>query len=1152
MTRQNSCRYSRRHSLPFVLALGFLSASAFAQTLSVDNQTVNITAPAGGFASSTIHLSTTASTTVFVNTSNSPTWLGVSPTGPLNVLQGTPAPFNIIANAAGFTAGMMQTGTFTIGIQSSNGTPLTITVNLTVSAASMLTVSQPSLNFTVPLGTSPNNIPTQAVTVSSSGAAMNFNVTATTTDGNNWLVPVTTTGNTTSAAKVNIGVNPGNLPAGIYHGTVYVASTNSTDSASVQVTMTLTPPSNLSVTPTSLQPFLYQIGTVAQTGQLTRTVMVSSTNSSAGFTASLTSTVSWLIVSPPNGATGANGAAVPVTLTANPGNMASGVYNTALVIAPVGGTALTPIPVQLVISNNPLLLLSTNQLTFTSTFGATTQPPVQTVQITTLGTGNTSFSVTSDSSWLTATSGTVTTPATLNVSVNPTGLAIGPYTGTITVRPTGADANLYSLPITVNLSVGSTTTISAGPPLIVFSAETTLPAPTAQLVQLTANGQPITFALTTSTTSAANCPGSWLSATTASNSVSSTAPATITVNAATTNMTPGTCSGTVTVTYPASGSNPSTLTIPVTVNVSTTAPLLTINMPLGFGQFTAVQGGQNIASTITLGSTDGTAVPFGVTSNSNGPSPWLFVGTNGSTAPQVLQVQIVPGNLAPNTYSGSITITSTSLPSSPVTIPITLTVTSSVTVTLSNTGPLNFAQTFGGPLPAVQTTTMTSSGSGASFQTTIPSTTACSWLVVSPTSGPATGNVTFTPQTNSLPQSTYTCPVTFSFIGTATAPITVNAVLTVGPAQSVTVSSPNLSFTYQVGGATPASQSVTISSTGGPVNFTVGTTSTGGWLITDAGTGTLTTPKTINVSINPANIPSGAAGSTISGAVSISAPGVLSNPIGIQVSLTVAAPLVPTVVSIFNSATGALGNGIAPGELITLKGINLGPAVPAGGTSFTAAADGTVSNTLVGVQVSFSGILGTPTFVSSSQINVIVPWEMAGRTSTNIIVLVNNVQSTPIAETVVAVAPGVYTLTATGQGQAAALNSNPTGTINGPVGGVVTAGGTIPTTPGVQGSIIAVYGTGGGLTNPQGIDGTLNSGIFLMPILNWTPGSNVVTATVGGKPATVNFAGAAPTLITGVWQINITLPTGLSSGPQPLVITIAGQQTQSNVTVAVQ
>jgi hypothetical protein len=344
MTRQSSCSYSRRFA---VLALFFVSLAgvASAQTLSVDNSTLNITAPAGGFAIGKVNLSTTASTTVVVNTTNSPGWLSVNPTGPLNALQGTPTTFTVIANASGLANGSMQSGTFTIGIQSSNATPLTITVNLTVGPGSIITANPPSLSFTVPLGTTSSNIPTQPVAISSSGAALNFDVSATTTDQANWLVPFTTTGNTTNAPNINVGVNPGNLPAGVYHGTVYVLSKTTADSVPIPVTMTVTQPATLTVTPTVLQTMLYQTGTVAQPGQLTRTVMVSSNITTAGFTATLNPPASWLVVNPPNGATGSNGSAVPVTLTAIPGNMAAGVYTSGLVITPVGGAPLPAITV---------------------------------------------------------------------------------------------------------------------------------------------------------------------------------------------------------------------------------------------------------------------------------------------------------------------------------------------------------------------------------------------------------------------------------------------------------------------------------------------------------------------------------------------------------------------------------------------------------------------------------------------------------------------------------------------------------------------------------------------------------------------------------------------------------------------------------------
>jgi uncharacterized protein (TIGR03437 family) len=61
-----------------------------------------------------------------------------------------------------------------------------------------------------------------------------------------------------------------------------------------------------------------------------------------------------------------------------------------------------------------------------------------------------------------------------------------------------------------------------------------------------------------------------------------------------------------------------------------------------------------------------------------------------------------------------------------------------------------------------------------------------------------------------------------------------------------------------------------------------------------------------------------------------------------------------------------------------------------------------------------------------------------------------------------------------------------------------------------------------------------------------------VAVTVGGQPATVLYAGAAPGLVAGVLQINIQLPTGVGAGNQPVVVTIGGiTSTQTGLTVAI-
>ena len=60
-----------------------------------------------------------------------------------------------------------------------------------------------------------------------------------------------------------------------------------------------------------------------------------------------------------------------------------------------------------------------------------------------------------------------------------------------------------------------------------------------------------------------------------------------------------------------------------------------------------------------------------------------------------------------------------------------------------------------------------------------------------------------------------------------------------------------------------------------------------------------------------------------------------------------------------------------------------------------------------------------------------------------------------------------------------------------------------------------------------------------------------VTATVGGQPANVFYSGPAPTLVSGIFQINLTLPENTPAGNIPVIVTVGTAVSQS-VTVAVQ
>ena len=69
-------------------------------------------------------------------------------------------------------------------------------------------------------------------------------------------------------------------------------------------------------------------------------------------------------------------------------------------------------------------------------------------------------------------------------------------------------------------------------------------------------------------------------------------------------------------------------------------------------------------------------------------------------------------------------------------------------------------------------------------------------------------------------------------------------------------------------------------------------------------------------------------------------------------------------------------------------------------------------------------------------------------------------------------------------------------------------------------SIVVLYVTGLGATNPPGEDGNLATELK-QPVSG-------VRISVDGQEAEVLYAGAAPTLVEGVMQINLRLPDDLS------------------------
>jgi uncharacterized protein (TIGR03437 family) len=93
--------------------------------------------------------------------------------------------------------------------------------------------------------------------------------------------------------------------------------------------------------------------------------------------------------------------------------------------------------------------------------------------------------------------------------------------------------------------------------------------------------------------------------------------------------------------------------------------------------------------------------------------------------------------------------------------------------------------------------------------------------------------------------------------------------------------------------------------------------------------------------------------------------------------------------------------------------------------------------------------------------------------------------------------------------------------------------------------VVVLWATGEGLTDPPGVDGRLAVDVVPAPLA-------AVTVDIGGLPATVTYAGAAPGMMPGVLQINAQMsPDVQGASSVPVHITVGGITSQDGVTLAV-
>jgi uncharacterized protein (TIGR03437 family) len=205
------------------------------------------------------------------------------------------------------------------------------------------------------------------------------------------------------------------------------------------------------------------------------------------------------------------------------------------------------------------------------------------------------------------------------------------------------------------------------------------------------------------------------------------------------------------------------------------------------------------------------------------------------------------------------------------------------------------------------------------------------------------------------------------------------------------------------------------------------------------------------------------------------------------------------------AAISALGNAasfepaLAPGMEMTVFGANLAPAS-------LAASSLPLPLTLGGVSATINGVAAPLYFVSSSQLNVQIPFETAARLA--LLAIDNNGRVATYRFGVSLSAPGIYT---------------------GPGGRVVPIGS------GSRGQTLTLFLTGGGDVTPPLATGSAPPSTASLAQL---PKPRLpASLTIGGVPATINFIGIPPGM-AGITQVNFTIPQNAPLGEQPVEVTV--------------
>jgi uncharacterized protein (TIGR03437 family) len=527
--------------------------------------------------------------------------------------------------------------------------------------------------------------------------------------------------------------------------------------------------------------------------------------------------------------------------------------------------------------------------------------------------------------------------------------------------------------------------------------------------------------------------------------------------------------------------------------------------------FTYQEGSATLPAAQTLAITAASGAPPSNVYTNSGSSPWLAYSPLQGKVPLSIRVSVNPTTLPIGQYSETIVLATPETGGDSVSIPITLTVKAPPSDLRVSPTTLAMVYRLGESPPAPVFTYLQTTGGLLSYSA---ASTGAKWMRVTPASGAVfpgfRSQLSISADVAELVPGTQKGTLTITSTDAITKSSTVTVNLTVQPGQPVA------SYIWPPR-VTRGAPDTTVTITG--ERFFSGT-------VVKCGTATLRSTVLGPTSLS-AVVPSGFLASP--GAVSI----VVSNPdpgggAAQPVTLEVLPPG-PLLLSVVNAASQRTTS-IVPGSIFTLYGTGLGPdtLVTFDGSSPY------LPTEMAGTRVYFDGNAAPIIYTSARQVSIAVSSSLESERPFMIEVEYNGVRSSVFPVISASAAPGIFTTSGTGTGNAAAFQVDP-------VKGDFTLNS--DKTPATKGSILVLYATGIAPIDPVPPDGF----VALQPSPTSIPG---VTVMLGDSVAEVLYAGFSPGLVTGITQINARVPETTPTGKAvPLVVRVNNVASQPGVTL---